>query len=376
MIKMDYGAITVDTSIFDEKGLKLESGILKTLEQFNGKPSHLILSEIVVREVHAHLKKKAKEARASIQKSIRESKAHLSVSDQSAEAATKVLVPELDDSKVAKQRLDIFVANTGAEIIPATGRVELDEIIKRYFQAEPPFEDTGKKKNEFPDAIALMSIESWAKDHHTKVLAVAKDNDWKRFADESEYIDVVDDLAEAISKFQPHSTAIDYTNSIAKLIPNSEPTGLHSLIEQYLTDQVAEIDLYPEASSQFFYEPDYVEVRLDSFEFVCDEAGSAILQPVQGQNNSLIVEAKIHIVAEASTSFSLSVHDSIDKDYVSIGSASVSTEMEFEAEALLTFEGDFDEGIEAVELTDFELLSSPSCVDFGEIEPDWWGEEP
>lgn len=55
---MDYGAITIDTSIFDEKGLGLEFGILKTLEQFNGRPSHLVLSEIVVREVHSHLKKR------------------------------------------------------------------------------------------------------------------------------------------------------------------------------------------------------------------------------------------------------------------------------------------------------------------------------
>jgi prenyltransferase beta subunit len=39
---MDYGAITSDTSIFDQKGLKLESGILKMLEQFNGKLSHII----------------------------------------------------------------------------------------------------------------------------------------------------------------------------------------------------------------------------------------------------------------------------------------------------------------------------------------------
>jgi len=373
---MDYGAITVDTSIFDEKGLKLESGILKTLEQFNGKPSHLVLSEIVVREIHAHLKKKAKDARASVLKAIRESKTHLSVSDESATVAASSLVPELYDSKIAKKRLEVFVHNTGAEIIPATGRVELDEIIKKYFRAEPPFEESGKKKNEFPDAIALMSLESWAKEHSTKVLAVAKDSDWKRFADESEYIDVVEDLAQAISKFQPHSTAIDYCVNIAKLIPNSEPEELHTLIKQHLSEQVAEIDLYPEATSQFFYEPDYVEVILDSFEFICDEDGNALLQPIQGQNSTLIVEAKIHIVAKATTSFSLSVHDSIDKDYVFLGNSSASTELEFEAEVLLTFEGGFDEGIENVELIDFELLSSPDSVDFGEIEPDWWGEEP
>lgn len=372
---MDYGAISVDTSIFDEKGLKLESGILKTLEQFNGKPSHLVLSEIVVREVHAHLKKKAKDARASVVKAVRESKAHLSVVDESVKIASDALVPEIDDGEVANKRLEDFVKNTGAEIIPATGRVELDEIIKKYFQAEPPFEESGKKKSEFPDAIALMSIESWAKENKTKVLAVARDGDWKRFAEESDYIDVVEDLAEAISKFQPHSSAIDFCTNIAKLLPTEKPEGIYESIQQYLSEQVAEIELYPEASSQFFYEPDYVEVVLDSFDFVCDESGSAVLQPVQGQNNTLIVEAKIVVSAEASTSFSLTVHDSIDKDYVSIGSSSASTEMEFEAEVLLTFEGDFDEGIDYVELVEFELLSSPSDVDFGDIEPDWWHEE-
>lgn len=372
---MDYGAISIDTSIFDEKGLKLESGILKTLEQFNGKPSHLVLSEIIVREVHAHLKKKAKDARASAIKAIRESKSSLSVSDDDAEVASLALVPEIDDSEVAKNRIEAFVRNTGAEIIPATGRVELDEIIKKYFNAQPPFEESGKKKNEFPDAIALMSLESWAKENSTKILAVAKDGDWKRFAEESEYIDVIEDLAEAISKFQPPSSAMEYCSNLAALLSQEQPEELYRLIGDYLSEKVSEIELYPEATSQFYYEPDYVEVVLDSFEFVCEKGGSAILQPVQGQNNTLIVEAKIVILATVSSSFSLSVHDSIDRDYVSIGSSSASTEIEFEAEVLLTFEGDFEEGDEQVELVEFELLSYPRDVDFGDIEPDWWHEE-
>lgn len=372
---MDYGAISVDTSIFDEKGLKLESGILKALEQFNGKPSHLVLSEIVVREVHSHLKKRAKDARASAIKAIRESKASLSVSDDNSEIASNALVPEVDDGEVAKKRLEVFVTNTGAEIILATGRVKLDEIIQKYFKAQPPFEEFGKKKNEFPDAIALVSLESWAKEHNTKILTVAKDGDWKRFAEQSEYIDVVEDLAEAISKFQPHSSAMEYCKILAKLIPDEQPEGLYQIIDQYLSDQVSEMELYPEATSQFYYEPDYVEAALESFEFVCGDGGSALLQPIQGQNDTLIVEAKILVVAKASSLFSLFAHDPIDKDHVSIGSSSASTEVEFEAEVLLTFEGEFDEGIEYVELVDFELLSYPDSVDFGEIEPDWWDEE-
>jgi hypothetical protein len=372
---MDYGAITLDTSIFDQKGLKLESGILKTLEQFNGKPSHLILSEIVVREVHSHLKRKASDSREQVSKAIRESVLSLSVSEEGAKAATDLLIPTIDDAEVAENKLQSFIAKTGAEIIPATGRIGLDEIIKKYFSAEAPFAPAGSKKNEFPDAIALMSIESWAKEHKTKILAVAKDGDWKRYADESDFIDVVEDLAEAIASFQPHSGAVEFCMQIAKTLPDGEPSDLYDMIGQYLADAVSEIDLYPGASSQFCYEPDYVEVVLDDFEFLVDEEGKALLQPVQGQNGTLIVEAKIIITATASTSFSLSVRDSIDKDYVSIGSSSASTELQFESEILLTFEGDFEKSKEDIDLTDFELLSSPSDVDFGDIEPDWWHEE-
>lgn len=372
---MEYAAITIDTSIFDEKGLNLESGILKTLEQFSGKPSYLVLSEIVVREVHAHLKKKAQEARSSLIKAIRESKISLSATDDNAETALKALIPNVNDSDVAKSRLEVFLRNTDAEIVPAVGLVKLEEVIKKYFNAEPPFEEAGKKKNEFPDAIALMSLESWAKEQNTKVLAVTKDGDWKRFAERSDYIDVVEDLAEAISVFQPQSSALDYCTTISQLLPVGEPKDLFQQIEQYLSDQVSEIYLLPEAESQFFYEPDLVEVVLESFEFVTREDGSARLLPVQGQNNTLIVEAKFSVSAEASTTFSLLAHDSIDKDYVSIGSSSASTEFKFETEALLTFEGDFDAGIGHVELVDFELLSHPRNVDFGDIEPDWWREE-
>lgn len=374
---MDYGAITIDTSIFDEKGLNLESGILKTLEQFNGKPSHLVMSEIIIKEVHAHLKKKARDARFSMIKAIRESKASLLADDENAQVATKALIPTIDDSDVAKTRLEVFVRNSGAEIVPATGRVELDEIIKKYFNAEAPFQDSGKKKNEFPDAIALMSLESWAKERKTKVLSVSTDPDWKRFAETSSYIDVIKDLAKAVSTFQPQSSAVDFCTKVSKLLPSGEPEELYQLIEHYLSDQVSEVEIYPEASSQFSFEADFVEVVLNSFEFVTREDGSALLQPVQGQSNILIVEAKVIVVASASTTFSLAVYDSIDKDYVSIGSTSATTEFEFEAEVLLTFEGDFDEDEEYPELTNFELLSPhPSDVDFGTIEPDcWWYED-
>ncbi|MDO3722243.1 PIN domain-containing protein [Marinobacter sp. chi1] len=372
---MDYGAITIDTSIFDEKGLALESGILKTLEQFKGRPLHLVLSEMVVREVHGHLKKKAGDAREQVLKALRDSKKHLSASEGEVELAKEALVPDVEDGEVAKRRLAAFVASTGAEIIPAVGQVDLDQIIKRYFESAPPFAATGNKKNEFPDAIALLSLESWGKKNGCKILAVAKDNDWKRFADDSEYIEVIEDLAEAISKFQPPSDAIQFCSRISTTLPQGRPEELYDLLSGYLEGAVENLVLYPEATSQFYYDPEYVDVSLVDFDFVLDKAGNALLQPVQGRGELLVVEAKINVIAEAAASLSLSVRDSIDKDYVIIGHASASETIEFESEVLLTFEGDFSQGEEGVELTGFELLSYPTEVDFGEIEPDWWSED-
>lgn len=372
---MAYGALTLDTSIFNEKGLNLESGILKTLDQFKEMPTSLILSEIIAREVHAHLKKKSKDARASLTKVIQESLVSLSVTEANAEIAMKALIPGNDDHEVAKNRLDKFIKNTGTKIIPASDRVQLDEVIQRYFNAEPPFEDNGKKKNEFPDAIALLSLESWAKENDTKILAVSKDNDWKRFADTSDVIDVVEDLAEAISVFQLHSAAVEYCSTISSLLTLGQPEELYQQIEECLAEQISELDLYPDADCMYFFEPDFVEVALETFEIKTRADGKAVLLPLYRHMNEITAETKIFVKASASTTFSMLVRDSIDKDYIPIGSTDASTEIEFEAEALLTFEGNFEKGIEHVNLTNFVLQSYPRDVDFGHIEPDWQDDE-
>jgi hypothetical protein len=52
---MDYAAITIDTSIFESNGLKLEFGLLKKLSQFKESPAKLVISEIILRELTGHI---------------------------------------------------------------------------------------------------------------------------------------------------------------------------------------------------------------------------------------------------------------------------------------------------------------------------------
>ena len=67
-----------------------------------------------------------------------------------------------------------------------------------YFLHCAPFKESGNKKNEFPDAIALLSLQSWAEENNDNLLAVSIDNDWKNFVQGKDNIKVIDDLAKAM----------------------------------------------------------------------------------------------------------------------------------------------------------------------------------
>ena len=85
-----FGAISLDTSIFDSQGLKLESGLLKQLEQFRHSSTQLIISEVVKEEVLSHLTKKIKEAQSNIDKSLKDAKDYLQVEDSDIENIKKL----------------------------------------------------------------------------------------------------------------------------------------------------------------------------------------------------------------------------------------------------------------------------------------------
>ena len=365
---MDYGAITLDTSIFVQKGLSLESGLLKTLEQFRDKPYPFILSEIVIREVQDRLIKKTSEVRSQVSKAIQASRAHLSIDEILIHEAEKLLIPSDGDNSVVEQRIKLYKENTGLQIVPVNGYVDLDLIVEKYFGSFPPFSELRNKKNEFPDALALISIEAWAQEKGIKVLAVSIDRDWEEFARESGCIDVFDDLAEAIAVFQPHNAAIEYYGRLSKEFSKRQ-SDIISEIERYLMLQVPELEIYPVATSPYFLAPDKIDIIYSSFEFLLDENNLALVQPVEAQENYIVVEVKIAINATATCSFSLMAYDSI-----SIGETTAFERIEFDTAILISIEGDFLNEPEHARVDSIELLSYPKQIDFGEIEPDWWHE--
>lgn len=255
-IDLDYGAITIDTSVFDNNGIALERGLLNQLDQFKESPVQVLISETVGNELTSHLTDKIKDSRSKIDQALRAARNQLRVTEKEISDARSLIFDKGDDVDVAKGRLEEFYDKTGAIIIQCGGAIEVSTLVNMYFSFVPPFEKATEKKNEFPDALALSSDKGWAK-----------------YAAESKRIDVIDNLAYAISHFQPHNFARNIIESIKSDYTSGATNEIFEAITQGIKDSLDGIDIYIEASSSFAFEEDDVYAVYKSHELCCDDKG-------------------------------------------------------------------------------------------------------
>lgn len=370
---MRYQALSIDTSIFESHGLRLESGLLKRLEQFKDGELPLLMSEVVLTELLIHMERKVRETRVGISKALRNASDHLIIPQNEVQYCRNILISNKSDREVAKERLDIFMDRVGAQLIPFQEGIDARRLMQNYFSGSPPFESTGKKKNEFPDAVALSNIEDWASRENSKVLVVSTDSDWKRFAEESSYIDFEEDLSKAIAEFQVHYKARDFCKRLRAKIFDSEYKFILEAIESKLKERVSEWQITPDATSQYYLGIEDVEMQYVSFELNEWSDDEAILWLIESNDNKVDVEFSVNIVAKATCNFELSVKDSIDREYITLDVVQAERDVTHDTGVLVSFEGSFSSDGE-LRVKDVEILEELDHLDFGEIEPDWWDE--
>jgi hypothetical protein len=328
---------------------------------------------VVKEEVLSHLTKKIKEAQSNIDKSLKDAKDYLQVEDSDIENIKNLVSGGREAQKVASERFSQFIEATSLEIIEAQDYLIVSELIQKYFRAQPPFSENGKKKNEFPDAIALISLETWANKNQTKIIVVTSDNDWKNFCKGSERLCYSDDLAGVLGLFQ---NADDLCRHLSQQYENGVLEDVKQAVFNALDHKIWEMNIYPEASSSFNYEQEVTQIKVTGFEFELLESPNIIFRPVNFDDNSLIVESKLSVDVNVECSFSFYVYDYIDKDYVGIGGDSVNTQDNLEVEVLITFAGDFKRVGAQAKVDEVEVeMKTRACIDFGHIDPDWGDED-
>ena len=359
-------AISLDTSIFDGQQRGLERGLLKRVSQFNGTAVTVVLSDIVVRELEAHLRRDAAEAQSNLKKALK----NAGQAWQLSESKRGVLETEIFGTdtveQVARRRLDGFISGTNAKITKAEEQQLMPELMRRYFEHQPPFAENAKKKNEFPDALALLTLESWAKERDTKVLVVTNDNDWRRYCAAPTRLVAIDNLVEALGCFQQEEVAY-LCDQLSKSISDGDPHHVSDAIEQAIQEQDWKIQFIPEANSQFHFKEDFPEAELQLIRINGIESGDA-LEPVEYEDGELVARVSVDVSADVTCNFSFEKWDAIDKEYIPMGSGTAVAATEISIELLVTFSGHLPEAPEIVEI---EVLEQREQMDFGEIGPDW-----
>jgi hypothetical protein len=359
---MHYDAVTFDTQTVETHSFHFDGGLLSQLKQFRTGPVRVVVSEIVVREIFKHLVDKTRAAKDAAAAAFKKA-----ADCGLASKHSPFVADEVDIKAVAKRRLDNFLQEIGAEIVLAT-EVPVDDLIDAYFQPSPPFSAAGKNKAEFPDAIALLSLERWARDRNLKVLGTSQDKGWKAYSELHDWIDVHSQLGETLSVLQKHaSEARGVVQSLLVAIDNGADAYLTGKFETLLANALAGYDVTGEAESFYDIEADSVELELLETWFDGDEENYEF-SLIQSSPQIFVAEIDLTAVVTAETSFHMSIYDSIDKDSTSAGSVTASTKEEIQFSVLVTFDR---VSVTQLDIAKVEIVKGPRSINFGFIEPQY-----
>lgn len=374
-IELNFGAISIDNATLKGEGYRFYEGLLAQMRQFKESPVQVIQTDIVHNEAIKHISQEVSKTRSSIAQALRSANKQLKIKSESIESARELLSIEGEDHEVADARLKKYYEYIGAKLIDSSEYVDLALLMEMYFETEAPFETGKDKKNEFPDAIALLCLEGWADANNINVIAVSQDKGWKDYTDGySERITLVSSLSEALETFQPHNKVASIIAHIREDSLLDEDNHVLEEIEQAIANSIDGCDITVEASSYMHFEWDETSAVYISHELDCDKKGLVKVRIIQIDDESIVLKVSAKVEVEVEASFDFSVHDSIDKDYVAMGGAVCTTNETYHTDILLTLSGDFSGDYDQLEVTEIEVLDTIDYADFGEIEPDWRNE--
>lgn len=366
---MAYDALTIDTQIVYANGRYLDRGLVGELEQYKDGLIQVVLSEICVRELRSMLTAKAKTSVDALAKAIKEGGNNGQLSDEHKMSLQTVKDAMTDPDDHAKQQLSTFAAATGAIIIPAD-KAQMKPLLDAYFGKKPPFSSKGKK-DEFPDSIALLSMEAWAIENGKKILAVSNDGDWQTFAAQSEHIDLVDGLAAAMASLEVHAEETEpIARAVLASIAADEPPELKAALNTEMSHAVDMETPYIEFDGPMPGEDEGGTLSLLSYEIDDLEAGTTDIDIVRVRTDGFVMQVPVFVQARAFVDINFAIYDSVDKDYVPMGSTSIERDIDFYAHALIDCtQVEEDGGTDiSYEITDAQLIGAPSSIDVGYID--------
>lgn len=363
----EISAVSLDTSIFHRNGYGLERGLLERLEQFKGSGVVVVLSDLVCEEVKRHMLKDAVLAMEETVKAIKKVSHTWLVPEDVCRGIKEQLFQESEPQNLVSRRFGEFIERVGAVIAKAEDYVRPAELMRRYFNDMPPFLKDSGKKHEFPDALALITLEAWAEENNATILTVSADGDWTSFCERSHRLIAINDLSETLSCFQREKAVYD-CQLISHRILAFQRKEMETAIRNALNEQNWKVGVNPEADSPYQYDADVFDVSFGEIAILNLEQGASALTPIEYKDGVLVARISVETLAGFACHFSFFTWDGIDREYISAGSTNRRETEYVNVDLLITLAGDLPE---IFEVENIEILENTLNVYYGEVTPDW-----
>lgn len=362
-----YGAIAIDNCIFKSLKYRFEKGALSQMSQFKGSDIVFLQTDTIHNESIKHIAETLDVQYASMKTAMREIKLNSCLSSSDEVLINKYLDIGKSSIERATEILNDFYEKSGALILNSDKLVKIKDLMNIYFNNKPPFEKKADKKNEFPDAIALLTLESWAKKNNTRILVVSNDNGWVNFAENSQMLTVVRNLPSALNEIQRK----DITEIVRSLIIDEDLLDLEE-IKSEISFEVDTGDVNIDAYSHLSFDYDDLEVVFCDAYFIENNDSAIDFEIIRVDDNDVMIKIACDVLVEVNACFNFYVRDSIDNDNVSIGDCYRSIEESYRLDVFINLHGDFTEDdVKNISADDIEIVGSLKNANFGFIEPDY-----
>ena len=359
--------ITVDTSIFDEKHLQLNSATLQALAGLKSEKFTFVLSGTVYAEVLAHLTKASEDAIRTAKKAIGQALNAFETRAPTRDELLKQISGGRSAERSADERLKRYIFDVGCEVLEDAELVSVQAVLDGYFKGQPPF-GAGKKKAEFPDAFALHALERKARDRRSGILVVSKDGDWNAFCAKSDRLYAVPEIERALGLVT--DAPLGLRKAVYAWIVENEEGRIQ--VRQRIAQNVQEIDFTATGDAEhgqleaFAWSGDLSDVvwpeetDIDVIEVSCSEHGGAI---------TVVASLPLDLAVKVPVELSFSFWDDVDRESVGMGGYPVEVDEHLQVAATVTLEikGSGTEN-ERFECLDSELDPQHFQVDVGEVD--------
>lgn len=327
-------ALTIDTNIFDEKGLQLSAAPLATVAILNNRPFDFLLSGTVANEIVGHLEKRAEDALRTVRKAIGEALYAFETVQPTRDQLLDQITGAQTARGAAQARFSQYVQNTGCEILPDEDLVTTKALFDGYFRGQAPF-GTGKKKDEFPDALALHALEATASMRQKYFLVVSKDGDWRKFCAQSQRLYFLSELETALALLNDPPLVVRQS-VLGWLAADSDGRAeIRNELEGMITNLDVDVNGYP-TSGEMEAIPYGAELRNVEW---ADDADVDIIETSDPDEQGIVtavLSMPLQIDLRVHVELTFSVWDSVDRESVSMGGRTVEVDETYDTRATVT----------------------------------------